>query len=247
MWKVLSLLGIYLHFFQGLLGQGTYQIYQNASILAAADTLEQRLSRLERKKIVLPQVFINPNLSTNARFENHTIYLGPLQRDFHTVGDTLSLIYHEYLHKVFWEAQRFPFQFDSTGTPVQWDTGTFYTYIPPKAQTDRDLENLRFYYQREEPELMGAALEARLEKMKQVLSQPQQIPFVYAPSNLTLEEIEAYKGQLQGEKLGLYSLSPTAKKSIEFRLYQLKQTYELRRAYEEENGLGRDGGSVNGE
>ena len=247
MWRVVSLLGIYLCLIQGLWAQGTYQIYQNASILAATDTLEQRISRLEHTEIHLPEVFINPNLPSNGRFENHKIYLGPLQRDFHTFGDTLSIIYHEYLHKVFWEQQRFPFQVDSTGSPVQWDTGTFYTYVPPKEQTQRDLENLRFYYARKEPELVGAALESRLKQMEGVLSQPQELPFTYAPSNLTLEEIEAYKGQLEGEKRGLYTISPSGKKSIGFRLYQLQQTYELRRAYEKKHGLGRDGGKAKGE
>ena len=154
----------------------------------------------------------------------------------------MSIIYHEYLHKVFWEQQRFPFQVDSSGLPVQWDTGTFYTYTPPAEQTQRDLENLRFYYARKEPELMGDALESRLKQMEGVLSQPQELPFKYAPSNLTLEEIEAYKGQLEGEKRGLYTISPTGKKSIEFRLYQLQQTYKLRREYEREHGLGTDGG-----
>ena len=82
MWKVISLMGLYLSFIQSLLGQGTYEIYQNASILAAADTLESRLSRLNHAPVLLPEVFINPNLPSNGRFENHKIYLGPLQRDF---------------------------------------------------------------------------------------------------------------------------------------------------------------------
>ena len=120
-------------------------------------------------------------------------------------------------------------------------TGTFYTYIPPPEQTDRDLENLRFYYSRVEPELVGEALEQRLQDMRKILSQPQKLPFVYAPSNLTLEEIEAYQGQLEGESMGLYTLSETAKKSIQFRIYQLEQTLLLRKSYERENGLGPDG------
>lgn len=224
--------------------QESFEKFQTPSLLKAVDSLESRMDRLTSHTSEFPPVVVDHTLPSNARFIRDSIFLGALQRDFHSFGDTLSILYHEYLHKVFWEAQRFPFQFDSQGQPLRIETGTFYTYTPPPEQTDRDLENLRFYYSRVEPELVGEALEQRLVKMRSVLSQPQQLPFVYAPSNLTLEEIEAYTGQLEGEELGLYTLSETAKKSIQFRIYQLKQTYELRRQYEENNGLDMRGNKV---
>ena len=242
--KIGIIVGILLFCRPTLWAQKESRLFQTPALSKAVDTLEKRLSRQEEKSIVLPPVFIDPELPSNARFIRDTIFLGPLQRDFHTFGDSLSIIYHEYLHKVFWEEQRFPIHVDASGQPIQIKTGTFYTYIPPPEQTDRDLENLRFYYSRVEPELVGEALEKRLNEMRKILSQPQQLPFVYAPSNLTLEEIEAYQGQLKGESLGLYTLSETAKKSIQFRIYQLEQTYELRRAYEEENGLGKNGARI---
>lgn len=221
--------------------QGSHELFQTPSLLKAVDSLESRLSQLSDHTTPIPPVFVDHSLPSNARFVRDTIFLGALQRDFHTFGDSLSIIYHEYLHKVFWQAQRFPFQLDSLGQPLRIETGTFYTYIPPPEQTERDLENLRFYYSRVEPELVGDALEQRLTDMRAVLSQPQQLPFVYASSNLTLEELEAYKGQLKGEKIGLYRLSETAKKSIQFRIYQLEQTYNLRREYEEKHGLEMNG------
>ena len=224
--------------------QESFEKFQTPSLLKAVDSLESRIERLTSHTTDFPPVVVDHSLPSNARFIRDSIFLGALQRDFHSFGDTLSILYHEYLHKVFWEAQRFPFQFDSQGQPLRIETGTFYTYIPPPDQTERDLENLRFYYSRVEPELVGEALEQRLVKMRSVLSQPQQLPFVYAPSNLTLEEIEAYQGQLEGEKLGLYTLSETAKKSIQFRIYQLEQTYRLRRAYEKDHGLGKDGKKI---
>ncbi len=242
--KIGIIVGILLFCRPTLWAQKESRLFQTPALSKAVDTLEKRLSRQEEKSIVLPPVFIDPELPSNARFIRDTIFLGPLQRDFHTFGDTLSILYHEYLHNVFWQEQRFPFQFDSTGQPIQIKTGTFYTYTPPPEQTERDLENLRFYYSRVEPELVGTALEQRLQDMGKILSQPQQLPFVYAPSNLTLEEIEAYQGQLKGESMGLYTLSETAKKSIQFRIYQLEQTYDLRRSYEETNALGPDGKKI---
>ena len=224
--------------------QESFEKFQTPSLLKAVDSLESRIERLTSHTSDFPPVVVDHSLPSNARFIRDSIFLGALQRDFHSFGDTLSILYHEYLHKTFWHAQRFPFQFDSQGQPLSIETGAFYTYIPPPEQTERDLENLRFYYSRVEPELVGEALEQRLVKMRSVLSQPQQLPFVYAPSNLTLEELEAYKGQLKGEVIGLYKLSETAKKSIQFRLFQLKQIHSLRRSYEEEHGLGADGKKV---
>ena len=227
-----------------VIAQGT--VFSYPPLNQAKDSLCARLIRLNGVPISpIPPVYVDTSLPSNARFVRDTIFIGPLQRDFHTFGDTLSLIYHEYLHKVFWEEQRYPFITAANGKPIQWNTGTFYTYTPHPGQTARDLENLRFYYARVEPDLAGEALDKRLQQMKKVLQQPQELPFVYAPSNLALEELHAYKGQLEGEQMGLYQLSETARNSIKFRIFQLGQTYNLRKAYEQQEGLGPDGEDMN--
>jgi len=204
--------------------------------------LEHRLHNAGiNTSITFPVICQDLELPANARYQRDTIWLGTIQRDYHTLGDTLSLIYHEYLHKV-WEVEnRYPVITDNHGSPVQWITDTFYTYKPLMIQVERDVENLERYYRREYPHWDQEALAATIKPLRDLLAKAREIPFRYAPSNLALEEIAAYRAQLEGVEKGLYDLSDEAVRTIRVRLHQLENTYEMRVHYERSNELRPDG------
>ncbi len=203
--------------------------------------LADRLEVLSHTDIDIPVIIYQPQLPANARYHNDTIWLGTVQRDYHTLGDTLSIIYHEYLHKTYRGLSMFPVRNDEEGNPVQWETHTFYRYNPLDVQVNRDVENLRRYYRKTYPTWSEEQIAQQLVPLKVLLTESREIPFRYAPSNLALEEIKAYEEQLDGENQGLYKLSTEARNSILIRLHQLRQTYQLRIEYEDKHDIGRDG------
>ncbi|MEM6346991.1 MAG: hypothetical protein AAF927_24095 [Bacteroidota bacterium] len=197
--------------------------------------LNQKLN--ERAELPLPAVVYHAELDANARYENDTIWIGQIQAEFKTDDDWMSIIYHEYwhyLHEGIYRLGR-----DSAGQIVQWDTDQWYTYQPSEYRIKRVLEQY-------EATLVTvgdsfANREKLLEDMRKTVSQPQQLPFIYAPSNLSLEEIKAYEAQLEAEQAGYYQLSTAARNAILERISQQKDTYQRRKAYEVQMGLGPDG------
>ena len=184
---------------------------------------------MQRMKVhTFPVVQYHLSLGANSRFERDTIWLGQVQADFHTFEDSLSLIYHEYHH--FLLKDSFPVGLDNAGVPLQWVTDIFFLYTPCPEEIERDLHSIS----QSLDSIAYAALKHTLEKPRSQL-------FRYAPSNLSREELAAYRAQLSGESLGLYVLSREARRAIHIRLYQLEGSTIRRQAYEKENGLGADG------
>jgi hypothetical protein len=190
---------------------------------------------------LLPPVRFQPELDANARLARDTIWVGQLQRPFQTDDDIASLFYHEYQHYLFERSSTFPVRRDSTGQIVQWKTGEWFTFQPSAYRIERSL----LYFQDSVLPTYGELTESErahhLAAMRQTVSQAQQLPFTYAPSNLSREEIAAYEAQLRGEAEGLYQLSSTARAEIKERLTQQKETLERRLDYEASHGLGPDG------
>lgn len=182
-----------------------------------------------------PVVCADSSLKANARYAHDTIWIGQVQPDFHTEGDTLSLLYHEYIHHRL--AGKYPVATDSGGLPVQWVTDVSYSYQPSDLEVNRELEQSRDFLAFL-PDSIRAPQEARL---REDLSRPRTRYLRYAPSNLAREELEAYSEQLGGEKNGWYELSPEAEIAIRIRIDQLTITLEQRVLYEKVMGLGPDG------
>jgi len=184
---------------------------------------------MHRMKVSLfPPVQFDASLEANSRFARNTIWLGRVQPDFHTEDDTLSLLYHEYHHFLLQDS--FPVGLDSAGVPLQWVTDIFFLYTPCPEEIERDLQSIS----QSLDSIAYAALKHTLEKPRSQL-------FRYAPSNLSREEIAAYRAQLTGGRIGLYTLSYEARRAIQIRLYQLEGSTIRRQVYEKENGLGADG------
>ncbi len=182
-----------------------------------------------------PPVQVAPHLAANARFQHDTIFLGQIQADFHTLDDTLSLLYHEYQHYLM--KGRFPTAVDDQGLPRQWLVEEFYGYEPSADQVARELEQCADYLNN----LPQTARAAQLASLEKSLAAPRKLPLRYAPSNLAREEVLAYQSQLAGEQLGYYELSPEARRAIRIRLHQLKASLVQREKYEERHQLGPDG------
>ncbi|MEL7533852.1 MAG: hypothetical protein AAFN10_21235 [Bacteroidota bacterium] len=207
----------------------------NDRISRIVHSLNQKLN--QRAKFTLPVVVYRADLDANARYDNDTIWIGQIQAEFETDDDWMSIIYHEYwhyLHEGIYALGR-----DSAGQILQWDTDQWYTYQPTPYRIERVMKQYEVSLEAE-----GGAFANReklLEEMHKTVSQPQQLPFIYAPSNLSLEEIKAYEAQLLADREGLYHLSTAARNAILERISQQKDTYQRRKAYEQQQGLGPDG------
>lgn len=197
---------------------------------------------LERRAgIDLPVIRYRAELPANARYQHDTIWLGMLQQAYHTRGDTLSILYHEYLHAQFEEEGRFPLALDSLGEVPQWDTGEGYLASPDSLEVELIIARYRARLQAQRPPPRASYLAAQLQQLRADLARPSWHPFVYAPSNLAREELAAYQAQLAGEARGYYRLSASARQAIQLRLRQLRATLQRRQTYEHRHGLNPDG------
>lgn len=196
-----------------------------------ADSLEARiLQRLGSLQSPIPVVHYRPSLPSNARYESGHILVGTLQADYHSFGDSLSILYHEYIHHLHELRGEFLICEDSLGEIPQWTTDEMYLYTPDSEEVERELAQaigpwLDHY---EEPHRSQ-----EIERLKRDLSRSRKMVFVYAPSRLAEAEIYAYREQLAGETRGLYVLSPEARSAIYRRISQLEETVSRRLRYEQ--------------
>ncbi|MEL6256550.1 MAG: hypothetical protein AAFR87_31395 [Bacteroidota bacterium] len=204
-----------------------------------------RISQSEGISLVdFPPVIQDKKLIANAKFDRDSIFLGNVQRVFHTFDDSLSILYHEYIHFLLQKRGKYKLGRDKKGIILQWDTGRTYIYEPHPKEVALYLKHftkdvLPTYDGYED--MAKEKKEQILLSMKESFSQKETQLFIYAPSNLAREELEAYKAQLKGEKKGLYVLSKACRNNLEVRISQLKATYKRRRAYEKKQGLERSG------
>ncbi len=202
-------------------------VFAQGPLDSLATELQSRLNQHPTfRTFALPPVAWAPDLPVNARFVRDTIFLGTVQPDFHTRGDSLSLIFHEYLHGFFKEKGRFIY---SGGDSIpQWDTDEWVIYRPSQMQVRATLNQLHLLPEAEK-------------NMRKKLAAPSRLPFHYAPSRLAKEELHAYRLQLRClGKIG-YQLSPEAVLSIKIRRKQLRTTLRERRRYEHKAGYFPDG------
>lgn len=203
--------------------------------------LQNRMDSLGLPDSSFPVVRYDGQLDANARQQGDTIWLGNVQQVFRNQEDCLSLLYHERHHWLNESQGKYPLARDSSGMIVQWDTGEWYSYQPDSLDVARDLEPFR----RTEMAIYGALSpelkSLHLSRLKRDLSLARQLRFIYAPSNLARDELEAYQAQLEGEQIGLYQLSHEARREIFIRIRQLTGTLERRLAYERQHSLNPDG------
>lgn len=200
-----------------------------------------RVILAERLQDTLPPVFSRPWLPANARYEDGRIFLGTLQREFQTTGDTLSIIYHEYIHHLQHVNGDFPVAKDSAGQVLQWMTDTTFVFQPLPGEVERDLLDIRRKLETLTMPQLERHVEEEIKSLRHSMAQPQVLPFYYAPSNLARSELEAYLAQLEGEPLGLYVLSPQARALIRERVIRQRNILSRRIAYEKRHRLLPDG------
>lgn len=204
-------------------------------ILRIASLLDQGLK--ERGLEALPVIQYKSDLSANARYESDTIWIGQIQSEFQTDDDWMSIIYHEYWH--YQHEGEYAVGRDSLGQILNWDTDQMYEYVPSAYRIER---SLHYYQEQVLPDsLPFAKREHMLKSFREAVSRPQMLPLIYAPSNLSLEEIAAYEAQLAAEEMGLYRLSTASRNAIIERIAQQRDTYQRRLAYEQQQQLGPDG------
>lgn len=192
----------------------------------------------------IPPVAYRPELDANARFSHDTIWVGRVQPAFQSDEDLIALLHHEYLHSQLEAENRYPVALDSTGEIVQWMTEEWYAYQPTEYRIAQGMKQFQDSLSSTFLDLSSAEQSYQLRQMRTALATPQQLPFKYAPSNLALEEIEIYETQLKATENGLYRLSSAARAEIAERLYQQKDTWQRRKAYEAKHQLAPTGASL---
>ncbi len=207
--------------------------------------LQNRMDSLGLTDSSFPVVRHDAQLDANARQQGDTIWLGNVQQVFRNQEDCLSLLYHERHHWLNEGDGKYPLARDSSGQIVQWDTGEWYSYLPDSLEVARDVEQFQKVGLAEYGELSPELESLHLNRMRRDLSIGRQLLFVYAPSNLARDELEAYQAQLAGEKIGLYQLSFEARREIFIRMRQLMGTLERRLEYEGRHSLNPDGSKKN--
>ena len=213
-------------------------------LVRLSEILIERMAGKGQKVEQFPCIKHDSTLMVNARYDAPCIVLGPVQRAFSTTDDSLSIIYHEYQHHLMAMNERYPVQYDTDGNVLQWDTGDTYLYYLSEIEIKIQLQ----YFEDSvlarwtDGSLMPDSVRQKhLETMRRDLARPQKMAFIYAPSNLAREELVAYRQQLKGERIGLYTLSHTAKTSINIRIEQLRGTLKRRIKYERTHDLRADG------
>jgi hypothetical protein len=188
-----------------------------------------------------PSIHYDPELAANARYACDTIWLGQIQPVFATREDYMSLIYHEYRHWCHEREGRYLVGTDSLGNILQWNTGEQYLHLPDSEEVNRDLAHFEEQVLPGYGEMSPSDRAAHLARFRRDMEAPRWLPFIYAPSHLAEAELAAYQAQLEGESLGLYVLSASARREMSIRIRQLEATLDRRRGYEERQGLGPDG------
>lgn len=211
------------------------------TISRLSKTLNDRINYLNKSVIPCPPIKYDENLPANARFESDTIWLGQVQNEYTTTDDTLSILYHEYIHFLLELEGKYSYGRDSTGQIVQWDTGETYTYALSQKEIEKELQFFETNILPSYGQLSDSQRHAHIQQLKRDLAKPRELLFIYAPSDLAREEIEAYEAQLKGENLGLYQLSATGREAIQRKLKQMKTTLKRRIVYEQKMGLKSDG------
>lgn len=134
--------------------------------------------------------------------------------------DQVSVLYHEYTHSI-------------NDRPVaRMENGAFVTISTdePTKWSAREIEIYTEMCKDSNPEFVRMCLEGVLNDS-----------YEYRPSNYQLNEIDAYKAQLDGEKNGWWTFSNEERTDYQNRLDQYKASYERALEYEKNNGLNPDG------
>ncbi len=204
-------------------------------------SLTEKLEK-EEDYIPLPEIiYVEKGLGSNAQYHSQTksILIGPNFFNKGKVeGDQISIIYHEYAHYLNDISNKYPLTYDENGVITQWTTDIMISTPPTASEIEKGvLEMMGFL-----PESTSDEDRKKMEESyRSMLSLPTETRWRYAPSNLSLDEISAYKSQLEGYKNEYYDLSPEYIKEIEERIISYMEQYARRVEYEKNNNLNADG------
>lgn len=199
-----------------------------------AHVFAQRMADFDPTPLVpLPPVLFDAHVSANAIWWRDTIRLGPsfYTQTFLNDEDRLSILYHEYQHRVNEHLRRFPCTRDLSGHIVQLETPITYQRELTHAEIEED------YLQ-----VVNDRLSAK-EKLELwiSLSKPDVVQFQYAPSNLSRDELFCYRAEQQAAKAGIFRHSTAYADYLHYRILREQHCLHLRTEFERHNKLLPDG------
>jgi hypothetical protein len=189
--------------------------------------LENRLKSSYNKEILLPEIIPDDSITSNAVWDGKKIKVGNMvfKSDFLTYEDKLSIIFHEYTHFKFSGKNIYSCKIDSNGKIYQVYTDTLIVKIPSPIDTSEI-----FYPKNILPETERIMLSN--EAKKNTL-----IRFIYAPSNLSREEILCYEAELKANQEGITNISSLYKAMIKYQINAENIKMKYREEYENKHNL----------
>ena len=190
-------------------------------------------SLLETNYKPIPRLIYYPLMTSNAQWTDSAILIGQgfFNKWYITDDDRLSIIYHEYNHYLNSLSNKYPCRIDSCGNIFQSETGIFFEKPISPIEIEIDL------YEILETEMSEAEKQQCIASIKK----PVMMRFIYAPSNLSLDELECYRAELQANEIGIYKLSPRYEQLILYRIQLEELNLRMRLQYEIDENLNIDG------
>jgi RHS repeat-associated protein len=230
------------------LEQGTFKeftlVVPEIQVAKLKQVLTQRLNNFHGNNnyIPIPETKLDEKISANALYSDGVIYVSP-SGQFKNFEDQVSILFHEYTHYLNECNGLYESKTDENGAIIQFKTDETYLQTPSLQEID---DNMKEWEESVLPMLIGpnttkAETDQLKEMQRNIMSQPVEVPFRYAPSNLALDEISSYKAQLDGEKNGLFKLTDEARTEFTKRISTYTEIYNKRKDYEEKHNLNSDG------
>ena len=198
--------------------------------------LTNRFEKTFHIKLNIPDIIISDTIISNAQYKNNIITLGKrfFSDEYFTNEDRLSILFHEYVHYLNDQFGIYQYKKDEDGNILQTETDQFYEKYLSQIEFQIDMKNMK----------ASGISENQLNIYKKEAELPVYMRFIYAPSNLSREELLCYLAEVTCNKYGLFNHSSLYKSILESRIKLEKMHLYMRLKYEKENQLNSDGTSI---
>jgi len=183
----------------------------------------------------LPSFSYDKSITSNAIYKNDTVFVGNLlfSQDFLSQEDQLSILYHETNHFMNDKQKLYPCRIEEDGTIFQVMTDSLYEKPISPLEQEADLKSL----------ITVNSTPEEIIQLKKATHGTVFVKFVYAPSNLAMDELSCYHSELNASKLGAFKLSTMYKSLLRYRIYLEQFHLKMRHEYELKNNLDPAGNS----
>lgn len=197
---------------------------------------EERLweAKLE-KACSLPPIVFDSTVTASAVWRADTIRVGLsfFSQGFVTEEDQISILFHEYNHFLNEHKHRYPCLEDLSGSIVQVETDIL-------IEKELTIEEIEYDFK----ELVNDTMSSQEKQLlREMVSKPSLMRFVYAPSNLSRDELHCYRAEKRGHEQGLFHHSDIYASFLSARIKREEEYLKLRIRFEELNTLRVDGSS----